>query len=257
VITIKVTAPTATIILDRKSAHNALDESMVGDLQEAFDDLRQEKKVRAVVLTASGDTFCSGIDLKTWYSTMSDAQAGLESWQEMTMELQTLLEMMLRFPKVIVSSIDGGAIGFGLALLLASDLVVGSEKAYLTLPATRLGLVSGHVAPLLAFRYGASAAARLLLGHERIDGKTAFELGWIHRLVPSDQTWVVADQWARDAAASAPEAIQMSKRLLNEMIGESVFAALASGSSTLATMCSTECANEGLRAFIEKRSPTW
>ncbi len=256
-ITVKVTAPTATIILDRKSAHNALDEAMVGKLQEAFDDLRQEKKVQSVVLAASGETFCSGIDVKAWQETMQDTENALESWQELTIELQSLLEMMLRFPKVIVASIDGGAIGFGLALVLASDLIVGTEKAYFSLPAPRLGLVSGHVAPLLAFRYGASAAARLLLGNERIDGKTAAGYGWIHRLVPSNQCWIAADQWARDAAASSPEAIQMSKRILNEMIGEDIFTALSNGSSALATMCSTEAASEGMSAFIEKRNPTW
>lgn len=256
-ITVKITAPTATIILDRKAHHNALNEEMVGQLQEAFDDLRQEKRVHSVILTASGETFCSGVDIKAWYATMQDSETALESWQEMTMELQSLLEIMLRFPKVIVAAIDGGVIGFGLALMLASDLVVGTEKSYLSLPAARLGLVSGHVAPLLAYRYGASAAARMMLGNERIDGKTASGYGWIHRLVPSDQCWVAADQWAKDAAASAPEAVQMSKRLINEMIGEGVFTALSSGSSVLATMCSTESANEGLSAFLEKRSPTW
>ncbi len=243
--------------MDRKQAHNALNEEMVGKLQEAFEDLRKEKKVQAVVLASTGDTFCAGVDLKSWHETMKDAEAALESWQELTTELQVLLEGMLRFPKTIVASIDGGAIGFGLALLLACDLVVGTEKAYLALPAARLGLVSGHVAPLLTFRYGASAAARLLLGNERIDGKTAAQYGWIHRLVPSDQSWVAADQWARDAASMAPEAVQMSKRLLNEMIGESVFTSLTSGSSVLATMLSTEAASEGLSAFVEKRTPVW
>ncbi len=254
-ISVKVTAPTATIVLDRKSAHNALDAKMIRELSQAFHDLHGEKRVRSVVLTAAGQTFCSGVDLKAWHETILHDEESLENWQEVAAELQELLEQMMRFPKVLIAAIDGGAIGFGFALVLASDLVVATERAFFSLPAPRYGLVSGHVAPLLYFRYGAAAASRLLLGNERIEGKIAAELGWVHRLVPSDQCWVAANQWANDISNVAPESIQMTKRLLNEMIGESMFDALSSGATALATMCSTEAASEGIAAFVEKRLP--
>ena len=254
-INVKVTAPTATITINRPEKHNALNADAIVQLRQAFADLHGQRNVKAVILTGAGETFCAGVDLNAWYRTMQTVEGGLDSWEEVAAELQSLIEMMMRFPKVIISAIDGGAIGFGFALLLASDLVVASERAYFHLPAPKFGLVSGHVAPLLYFRFGGSVAARVLLGNERIEGRVAHNLGWVHRLVPSDQIWVAANEWATDIASGAAESLQMTKRLLNEMIGESMFDALSSGASALATMCTSEVAVEGLAAFVEKRQP--
>ena len=252
-IEIHATAPTAKIVLDRAATHNALDPDMVALLAEAFDDLRQEKRVRTVVLTANGDTFCSGVDLKSWHATMQAGEDALEEWEDIAANLQTLLEQMLRFPKIIIAAVGGGAIGFGAALPLCCDLTVCTERAYLELPAPRRGLVSGLVAPLLSFRFGAAAAARLLLGNERIDGRTATSLGWFHRCVPHTDCVAAAEAWGNSLADSAPEAVQMTKRVLNEMIGESMMQTLSSGAAAMASVCSTEAATEGVSAFLQKR----
>jgi methylglutaconyl-CoA hydratase len=247
-------APSGTILIDAPATHNALSREMIQQLIDAFSDFHRDKSVRAVILSATGATFCSGVHLKEWHSTSQELDA-LEMWKDVADEIQELIESMLRLPKPIIAAVDGATMGLGLALVLASDLVVATKKASFAAPAPRLGLVSGIVSPLLVFRCGGSVAARILLGGESIDGDEAHRIQLVHRLVPSELVWANANEWAKQIAFGAHESVQMTKRLVNEMIGESLLMHLASGAAVMATACSTEAACEGLNAFKEKRPP--
>ncbi|AMV34912.1 Carnitinyl-CoA dehydratase [Pirellula sp. SH-Sr6A] len=251
-IRIQTSAPSGTIVLDNAKTRNALSRETIEDLTEAFADFHREKSVRAVILTATGSTFCSGIDLKQW-SEIQGSEESLAAWQDVTTELQELYETMLRFPKPIVVAIDGPVLGAGLGLVLASDLVVASKRASFASLASRVGLVSGLVAPLLAFRSGASVAARLLLHPHPVSAEQAYHWGLVHYLVDSGQIWAKGNEIVQDIAQSSVESMQMTKRLLNEMVGESTWSHLTSGAAVMATIMSTESASEGLKAFVEKR----
>jgi enoyl-CoA hydratase/carnithine racemase len=169
--------------------------------------------------------------------------------------LKDLYEAMLIYPKPIIAAVDGAALGAGLGLLLACDLVVGSHRLTLGLPAPRHGLVSGMVAPLLCFRAGASTAARLLLGDDWLDSQEAHRLGLVHHLVEPNQVWVRAQQWGEKIQTCAPQSQLLTKRMLNEVVGENVLSWLTSGAAMTASACTTDAAAEGLRAFIDKRGP--
>ena len=247
-------SPSGTIILDHAASSNALSREMVVELIQAFSDFHREKSVRAVILASSGTVFCSGIDLKQWSEIAKESEP-FEQWHEVATELQELVEVMLRFPKPILAAIDGPVYGMGMALTLASDLVVASPLARFELPAAKYGLISGLVAPLLAFRCGAGVASRLMLGGESFDTVEAHRVGIVHQLAPSELVWAKANEMTARIANGAAESVQLSKRLLNEMIGESLFSNLSSGAATMATACSTDAAKEGLTAFAEKRPP--
>jgi methylglutaconyl-CoA hydratase len=253
-ITVKVNGSTGTIILDQAARCNALNRQMVEQLSQAFDDLRQEKKVRGVVLTGAGVHFCAGLDLKELHQT-AGGEEPLPQWYQDAQGLQTLLEQMLQFPKPIVAAVDGAALACGLALVLASDLVVASQRATFSVPAPRLGLVSGLVAPLLVFRGGGALASRMLLGGDELSAAEAKELGLVHHVVGVDQVWVRASNWIDSLASGAAESLQLTKRVLNEMVGEQLSTLLASGAAAMATSLTTEAAIEGLKAFSEKRTP--
>jgi enoyl-CoA hydratase/carnithine racemase len=141
--------------------------------------------------------------------------------------------------------------------VLACDLVIAAKNAMFGLPEPRRGIVAGLVSPLLAFRLGASQAARLLLTAENIDASEAYRVGLFHELVEPDAVWARAHALAGEIARSAPEALQLSKRMLNETIGEALFTQLAAGAAASATARTTEAAAEGLAAFREKREPKW
>lgn len=253
---VKKHIPSGTIILQRPDRRNALSRQMLEELRQAFDDLHQERRVRAVILTGAGPSFCAGLDLEEMRS--AGAQPNAQSlWYEDTLLYRDLLETMLRFPKPIIAAVHGAAVAGGAGLCLAADIVVAGQQASLGLPEPKRGVVAGMVAPLLAFRVGAGWAANLLLTGRTIDASQAHRIGLFHELVPDDQAWVRAHQLAEEVAQSAPESIQLTKRLLNESIGEHLFTLLSAGAAASATSRTTEAAVEGLAAFFEKRSPKW
>jgi methylglutaconyl-CoA hydratase len=140
---------------------------------------------------------------------------------------------------------------------MACDLVIASRTASFGFPEPRRGIVAGLVAPLLAFRLGASRAAQLLFTAELFSAEELLRFGLYHELVDDDKIWARARQIVDGIAKSAPEAIQLTKRLLNETIGESLLSQLVAGAATSAASRTTEAAAEGLTAFQEKREPKW
>lgn len=257
-VVVQVKPPSGTIKLDQPDRCNALNREAIDDVSQAFFDLHQEKKVRAVILTASGTNFCSGLDLKQMHETTAgDPQTALDTWQQDWTQFRDLLETMLRFPKPIIAAVDGAVLGAGFGLMLAADLVVAAPAAQFGVPAVRRGLISGVVSPLLCFRGGGKTASRLMLTGESIDADEALRLNLIDEIVDPSQIWVRSHELAGQCAASPAEAIQLSKRLLNETVGEELMMHMSVGAAMGATACTTEAAAEGLAAFSERREPRW
>lgn len=247
---------TATVILNRPEKRNALSRALLAELVQAFEDLLIERTVRAVVLAAAGPVFCAGMDLAEMLETSRTANA-LEQWHRDSVAYRDLLETMLRFPKPIIAAVGGPAVAGGAGLVLACDVVVAAEAATFGLPEPRRGLVAGMVAPLLAFRIGAGRAGYLLLSAATVPAAEAQRMGIFHELVSSDHLWPRANALASECAASAPEALLLTKRMLNETIGEQLLTQLSAGAAVSATARTTEAATEGLTAFLEKRQPSW
>ena len=245
-----------TIILNRPEKRNALSRALLAELQLALSDMHQERRVRAVVLTGAGSAFSAGMDLAEMAATsqLADPQA---QWHQDAVDFLDLIRSMLDFPKPLVAAVAGLALAGGAGLALACDMVVAGESARFGLPEPRRGLVAGIVAPLLSFRIGAGRAGYLLLSAKTIGAAEALSYGLAHEVIEDDKVWARAAQIAEECAASAPEALQLTKRLLNETIGERLGAELSVGASASATARTTSAAAEGLAAFLEKREPKW
>jgi enoyl-CoA hydratase/carnithine racemase len=249
-------APSGTIIINRPDRRNALSHELVTMIRQALDDFHQERSVRAVILTGTGNAFCSGSDLHQLRLTR-DADNALEIWQTEVQEFQELIEDMLRFPKPIIAAINGWVVGTGVALMLASDLVVASEEAHVLTPESLRGLNPGLTAPLLAFRVGAAKAAKILFSSNPFDAGAAMDLGLFHECVADHLVWARAQQIATECAQGARETYQLTKQMLNETIGERLFTQLSIGSANMAAARTTDCALEGINAFLQKRHPIW
>lgn len=247
---------TGTVILNRPERANALTRRVIAELRQALEDLHREKRVRAVVLSASGKAFCAGMDLHEMQETAKDANAHT-LWHEDAVAYRDLLQTMLQLPKPIIAAVGGPAVAGGAGLVLASDIVLASPEAKFGLPEPKRGIVAGLVAPLLAFRAGGGRASYLLLSAQLVEAAEAHRMGIYHELHAGDKLWPRANQLAGEIATCAPEAILLTKRMLNETIGENLDTLLTAGASISATARTTEAAAEGLAAFIEKREPKW
>ena len=257
-VVVKVDPPAGTIILNRPDKRNAISRQMLADLSQALDDLHQERRVRAVILTGAGSAFCAGMDLAEMQATTQMPQADAwQQWHEDAVQYRELLDKLFQFPKPLIAAVNGAAMAGGVGLVLASDLVVAAGEAKFGLPEPRRGIVAGMVSPLLVFRVGASHAANLLLTARTIDAAEAHRIGLVHEIAAADALLAGAHALAEEIAKSAPEALLLTKRLLNETIGEHLGTLLSAGAAASATARTTEAAAEGLAAFLEKREPKW
>ena len=255
----RIDPPAATIALDRADRHNALDHDCIAELLQLLSDCHGEKRVRAIILTGTGDTFCSGTDLHRLQASFAETQAMdmFQNWDLQSKQYLQLIETMLRYPKPIIVAANGPVIGTGLALMLAADYVVGSENAFLQSPESRLGLSAALTAPLLNFRAGTSLANRLLLTGEKLEANAAMQAGLFHETAASDLVWARAFEVAKQCALGARESHQMTKQILNETVGENLITQLTVGAANLAAARITDAAKEGVAAFLEKRDPNW
>ncbi len=255
-IKVKKHVPSGTIIINRPEKRNALTRDLMTQLLQAFEDFHLERKVRAVILTGAGDSFCAGMDLQQMQDTSQQPDCLLQ-WHKDAVQYRELIETMLLFPKPIIAAVNGPAVAGGTGLVLASDIVVAASSAKFGLPEPKRGLVAGLVAPLLHFRVGAGRAAHLLLTGRLIEAAESHRCGLFHEVVSPDLVWARAHEIAIECASSAPESLQLTKKMLNETIGENLTTWLAVGAAVSATARTTDAAAEGLAAFLEKREPQW
>ncbi len=253
-IEIRKNLPSGTIILNRPEQHNPLSRDVIDSLQQALEDFQGEKYVRGIILTGSGTTFCSGSDLREIYASSQEPDA-VEAWQADIDRIQLLLETILRHPKPIVVALNGDAIGLGAALVLAADLVVAHANCKMIFPEPKMGLSNCVGAAFLAFRIGTAASSPFLFSNQSLDAERAKSFGLVHHIVPADFVWAKAHEVIVDIAQGAQTSVSMTKKFVNETVGEAFFTNLSIALAQLATARTTDAAKEGLAAFVEKRQP--
>mgnify|MGYP001177670427 CR=1 FL=1 len=248
---IRVDPPSGTIILDRPQKANAITRYGLEQLKAALEDLHQEQKVRAIILTGTGTVFSAGTDLVELEETRDEVDRDSQ-WQADVAFYREILLSILRFPKPTIAALNGPACGTGAGLALACDLLISAESASIAFPEVRLGLVAGVSAPLLRFRVGAAGAARILLGGQPVPAPELLSIGIASSVVPDDLVWARAHELAGEFEELVPEAVTMTKRLLNETLGESLSTEMSVGAAMMATARTTESAQQALEKWKGK-----
>lgn len=244
-----------SVTLDRPKA-NAVDVPTSRALHAAFERLQQDDSLRVAVLTGVGERFFSaGWDLKAAAEGEAvDADHGPGGFAGLT--------EFFALDKPVIAAVNGLALGGGFELALAADLVVAAEHAEFALTEVLLGMVpdSGGVLRL-PDRLPAPVAREMLLTGRRMSAREAAHWGLVNRVVPADELPGEADRLAREVAAAAPlavAAVQEITRSTAELDVQEGFRLLRSGRlSRYAQMLGSADAQEGPRAFAEKREPRW
>lgn len=248
-----------TITLNRPEAANALTVAMRDDLIDAIRTCRNDELVRCVLIKGTGDSFCSGMDLRD--STV--AQAGKADFdprstsQALRVGVQTFVSELWELDKPSVAAVQGHAIGPGAHLGLACDFVFVSDSTKFRWSFAKWGLVvDAGGAYLLPRLVGLPRARQLVLLGEGINGNQAVEEGLVHRHTQNDADALSsATELAASLAEGPTRSLGLSKQLLNKSFESTLadslaleghFQALATASSDMA---------EGMRAFAEKRPP--
>jgi len=239
-----------TVTLSRPERKNALNTQMAVELLDLFGTVAFDEDVRVLVLTGAGDAFCSGADL----GSLTPDTHGLAHMRELHRVAQTLHDL----PQPTIARINGVAAGAGLNLALGCDLTVASTEARFSEIFARRGLSTDFGgAWLLPRLVGLHRAKELALLAEVLPASEAERLGLVNKVVPPAELDTAVAEWAQRLAAGPPIALAQTKRMLNRSVETSWEAMLDQESTAQTVNFSTKDMAEAMRAFFEKRDPTF
>ncbi len=245
----------ARITLNRPEIHNAFNDAMLVELIDVFKDIEKRKgEIRVVILTGNGKSFCAGADLH-WMKKMIDY-----SYEENILDSNQVAECMYclyTLPQPTIARVNGAAIGGGMGLVAASDIVVAQEDAVFSLSEVKIGLVPACISPYVVKRAGESKCREFFLSGKRISAKKALSAGLVNEVVPETELDSTVEKWTSLFLRNGPEALSVCKKLLEKVPGMSLDEAKGYTAEVIAKLRISEEGQEGMNAFIEKRKPKW
>jgi len=245
----------ATLTLDRPQAANSIDIPLARELMEAAIVCDDDPEIRAVVLTGTGPVFSAGGDLRS-FGEAGPAIGG--RLKELTVYLHAAISRLARMDAPVIAAVNGIAAGAGFSLAIAADLTIASETAAFIMAYTNAGLVpDGSSTFFLPRRIGDRRARELMLTNRRLSAAEALDWGLVNRVVAADQLLPAATTLAATLAAGPTRAFGATKALLNESFEHGLEAQMELEARAIAAASIGHDGQEGIRAFLEKRKPTF
>jgi methylglutaconyl-CoA hydratase len=247
----------ARVTLSRADVHNAFNASLIGELRQTFAAFAREgpTDLRVVVLAGDGPSFCAGADIDWMRAAL---QLDVESNEQDAMAMADMLETIDTCPVPVIGRVHGPALGGGAGLCAVADLVIAEAGAKFGFTETRLGILPAMISPFVIAKIGESHTRALFPGGRRFDAVRAQRIGLVHEVVEGIEALDAAvAQAVDDVLASGPTAVRAAKSIVREVRG------LPHGSSkwhtarVIARQRVSEEAQEGFRAFVQKRRPAW
>lgn len=245
----------ATLWLDRAEKNNAFDARIINELTQAVAQVEAEPGLRFILLRGRGRHFSAGADL-AWMraSAQLSRQANLD-------DAQALAELMYRLaglPIPTLAVVQGAAFGGAVGLVSCCDMAIGAEDALFSLSEVRIGLIPAVISPFVVKALGERQARRYMLSAERFSGTDALALGLLHEVAPAAELDALVERWVSNLLQNSPAALRACKELLAEVGGGLPAAQVRRYTEgAIADIRISAEGQEGLDAFLEKRSPAW
>lgn len=248
----------ATLTLNRPEKLNALNEAMAAELLDAFTQVEQDNDVRVAVITSAGRAFWAGADIKGIFLKGIEERKHDEETYALVGWLDKACLQLRSMPKPVIASINGYAVGIGVTLPLHCDLRIASEEAVFSVPFVRLGLIPEFGSTYSLTRLvGIAKACELVFTGKFIGAKEAKEIGLVNKVVPATELKAATYELAKTIVQGAPLALQMAKRGLYQGLDADLQSQLRYESLAYDILLRSEDHEEGVRAFLEKRQPTF
>ena len=228
----------ATIIMDRGSAHNALNNALCDELRQAWLRFRDSDD-RVAVLAAGEDAYFSvGADVKDFPVNMWHAVPGLG----------------VELDKPVIAATSGWVVGGGFVLVQMADLCVASETTRFIYPEAKIGTTAGGISSVVA-RMPHKVAMEFLLVGEELSVERAYQIGFVNKIAPKGQHVALAQEMAAKIAANAPLVVQSLKKLARDVMPKGPLETVAEVRRLLDAVRESDDLKEGVNAFKEKRKP--
>ena len=245
---------TITVFLNRPDIHNAMNEKLMKELTNCFNEIYKDKTVRTVILTGRGKSFCAGADLN-WMKSM--ASYSKEENIEDSRLLSNLYEAIYNCPKPVIAKVNGHAFGGGLGLFAVCDLIFAVPDCKFAFSEAKLGIIPSVISTYIIRRIGISKVRRFFITGERFDSMAGKEIGLIDQVLPEEEIDEEIKKFIKIINSSGPIAIKEVKKLTNayEKMNLSIYKEHTV--KKIAELRISKEGQEGINAFLEKRKSDW
>jgi enoyl-CoA hydratase/carnithine racemase len=252
VVKIEDRGPVRHVLLNRPEKRNAINDEMVLELGQAFEQAAVEESVRIVVVRGEGPMFSSGMDVGSLRA-LSEEPANLRPFRTACLRAWNVLEEM---PKPTICGIHGGCIGGAMELALACDMRTMADDAVAGLVETRVGLLPdvGGCSRLPAV-VGLGVAKEMIMTGRVFDAAEAYRVGFANRIAPPEELDEATQKLCDELLACAPLAVGLAKRVMDSAAKPALAATLEQEVTSQQLLAESEDFAEGTRAFIDKRTP--
>jgi enoyl-CoA hydratase/carnithine racemase len=243
------------IILNRPEASNAMTGDMIIDIGKALSNVEQDSSTRVLIITGNGKSFCAGADVK-YFSETNKTLRQTEEWYRWANK--TMMNPLSQFSKPVIAAINGACLGGGYELMLACDLAIAAEDAIIADQHLNFGLVGpGGSTERTTWLLGPRKAKEFILFGKRLTGKEAEKIGLVNLAVPRDQLERTVNEMATELVQKSPAALRLAKALINRALQIDFSTAEQLEIMSAIVNATTEDYAEGMRAFREKRKPSF
>ncbi len=251
---VELTEQIIIIRLNRPEVHNAFNSVMLSELVDILEKIQNSENIRVVIFTGEGKSFSAGADLN-WMKKMINYS--YEENLEDSLMISKVFYLIYTLDKPVISAINGATIGGGMGFVGASDIVIASEKALFSLSEVKIGVVPACISPYLMKKTGEGALKELFMTGKRFPPQKAREIFLINDIVEHKKLMISAMEKAREFLACGPNAVSVCKKLFLNVPGMEIKKAGDYTADIIAGLRISEEAQEGMKAFLEKRTPGW
>ena len=245
----------ATLTLDRPDKHNAFDDKIIEQLTKAFIEIDTDDSIRLMILAANGKSFSAGADLE-WMKSM--ASFSYEDNLADARGLAKMLETLNFMSKPTLARVQGATFGGAVGLVSCCDIAVGSDSAFFCLSEVKIGLTPATISPYVIAAIGERAARRYFLSAETFSASRALALGLLSEVCAPELLDQTVEQISTRILSNSPAAVKAAKQLIRHIANKEIDAQLIENTSELIAKIRTSSeGQEGLSAFLEKRTPAW
>jgi methylglutaconyl-CoA hydratase len=243
----------ATLTLNRPEKRNAISMEMIAELLAAFDEA-ESSPAGALILTAAGRAFCSGMDLDVLKAISGQS---VEQNLEDSRRMARLFRRLYSFSKPVIAAVNGPAIAGGCGLATLADFTLAVPEAKFGYTEVRVGFMAAIVSVFLVRQIGEKRTRDLLLSGRILDAEEARQIGLVTAIVPAEKLLDCSRELARSLLASSPSSVLRTKQLLWQFTQDELDRELEMAVQENARIRSTADFCEGVAAFLEKRRPAW
>ena len=247
----------AILTLNRPQSRNSLSEALLAALTASLADIAADARVRVVVIAANGPAFSAGHDMKEMTARRSDADRGRGYFTELMDQCAAMMQAVVRLPKPVIACVQGTATAAGCQLVASCDLAVASSAAMFATPGVNIGLFCSTPMVALSRNVSRKAAMEMLLTGDMVSAKEAQRIGLVNRVVEPGTERAAALALSRQIAAKSALTVKTGKEAFYRQLEMNLGDAYRYASEVMVENMLARDAEEGIGAFIEKRTPSW